>query len=52
MFLLQIYVTGTNKTYVGLNVKCPILLPDIKQIQSFTKISQMGATPKHVDRQT
>ena len=34
MRLWRIYVAGNNKTILGLQVKCPILLSDFNQIWS------------------
>jgi hypothetical protein len=42
MLLRQIYVAGNNKTYLGLHVKCPILLSDFNQIWSFSTDFRKG----------
>jgi hypothetical protein len=48
-------VSGNNKTYLGLNVKCVMFLPDINQVCIFstiwisTEIHPVGATLIRVD---
>ena len=60
--LWRIYVTGSNRTYLGLHVRCPILLSDFNnmwifsrdfhesRLSNFTKIRPVGAELIHADR--
>jgi len=64
MLLYRINVTGNNKTYLKLHVKCPIFLFDFNPILIFssdfhkapntklTKIRQVGAALIRADRRT
>jgi len=36
MILRQIYIAGNNETYFGVHPKCPIFLPNFKQIWNFS----------------
>jgi hypothetical protein len=63
IFIWQIYPAGNSKIYLGLHVKCTILLPDFNQIlisqwifikspiSNFTEILPVGVALIPLDRQ-
>jgi len=42
MLLWQTDVAGNNNIFLGLNVKCPIFLPDVNQIPIFVTYIKKG----------